>query len=154
VSTDGSLQDSRADDLALVARLVHEGFGRGDVSVVDELFAPDFVEHQFGMAGRGAEAIARVKAAISDLHRWIPDLSYTIEDAVWHDGTVWLRMTGRGTNEGPVMGQPPTHRPVAVDVIDVVRVRDGRIVEHWGVPDRFALLAQVGLLERLAAPRP
>jgi len=36
-------------------------------------------------------------------------------------------------------------------VIDVATVRDGRIVEHWGVPDRFAILAQTGQLERPAA---
>ena len=44
-------------------------------------------------------------------------------------------------------GSDVHHQPV----IDVCRVVDGRIVEHWGVPDRFAVLAQTGLLDRLAA---
>jgi len=35
-------------------------------------------------------------------------------------------------------------------VFDLARVADGQIIEHWGVPDRFALLAQTGMLDRLA----
>jgi predicted ester cyclase len=54
----------------------------------------------------------------------------------------------QGTASGPFFG-PPSGRPIDITVIDVVRVVDGRIVEHWGVPDRFALLAQTGLLDRL-----
>lgn len=143
---------SAAADVAVASRFIHEAFGRGDLSIVDELVHPDFVEHQFGMAASGAAAIENIKAAIVDLHQWMPDLRYTIDDAVSRDGTVWLRMTARGTHQGTIMGMPPTGRPLTVDVLDVLRVRDGRLVEHWGVPDRFALLAQVGLLRRLTAP--
>lgn len=50
----------------------------------------------------------------------------------------------RGT--GPFLG-PPTGRPVHFTVIDVATVRDGRIVEHWGVPDRLAVLLQIGALQ-------
>jgi predicted ester cyclase len=54
-----------------------------------------------------------------------------------------------GTHTGPLFG-PPTGRPVDITVIDVIRVVDGQIAEHWGVPDRFALLAQTGVLDRLS----
>jgi predicted ester cyclase len=57
----------------------------------------------------------------------------------------------QGIASGPFFG-PPTGRPVDVTVIDVARVVDGRIVEHWGVPDRFAMLVQTGVLDRLTAP--
>ena len=59
-------------------------------------------------------------------------------------------MRGQGTATGPFFG-PPSGRAVDFTVIDVCRVVDGRIVEHWGVPDRFAALAQTGVLDRLAA---
>jgi predicted ester cyclase len=55
----------------------------------------------------------------------------------------------RGTASGPFFG-PPSNRPIDITVIDVARIVDGQIVEHWGVPDRFALLAQTGVLDRLA----
>ncbi|GAB3415540.1 ester cyclase [Flindersiella endophytica] len=125
-----------------------DGFAAGDTTVVDRLCAPDLVEHQFGMAGAGAEAVAHVRAAIQDLHRAIPDLSITIEDAIETGDTIWVRARARGTATGPFFG-PPTGRPIDVTVFDVARIVDGRMVEHWGVPDRFAVLAQTGVLERL-----
>ena len=142
------------NDVDVLIRLIHEAFGAGNLSVVDELIAPDFVEHQFGIQGRGPEAIAHVKAAILDLRRWLPDLTFTIEDTACVNGTAWVRATASGTNEGSVMGAEPTHRPVTVNVIDTARIVHGRIVEHWGVPDRFALLAQVGVLRQLGPHHP
>jgi predicted ester cyclase len=59
-------------------------------------------------------------------------------------------MTSRGTHRGPFFGLPPTGKPFTITVFDVCRFEAGRIVEHWGVPDRFALLEQLGGLP----PRP
>jgi len=133
----------------VLQRMFEEGFATGDDTIVDELCSADLVEHQFGLAGRGAEAVEHVKAAIRDVHRMAPDLRFTIEDAVESGDTIWVRVRGRGTATGPFFG-PPSGRPLDFTVIDVARVVDGRIVEHWGVPDRFAVLAQTGVLARLA----
>lgn len=135
--------------LTVLQRMLEEGFATGDTAAVDRLCSPDLVEHQFGLSGAGSEAIDRVKRAIRDLHRSIPDLRFTIEDSAESGDRVWIRAVGRGTATGPFFG-PPSGRPVEITVIDVARVVDGRIVEHWGVPDRFALLAQTGVLDRLA----
>jgi predicted ester cyclase len=133
----------------VLQRMFDEGFATGDDTIVDELCSADLVEHQFGLAGRGAEAVEHVKAAVRDVHRMAPDLRFTIEDAVESGDTIWVRVRGRGTATGPFFG-PPSGRPLDFTVIDVARVVDGRIVEHWGVPDRFAVLAQTGVLARLA----
>jgi len=133
----------------VLQRMFDEGFATGDDTIVDELCSADLVEHQFGLAGRGAEAVEHVKAAIRDVHRMAPDLRFTIGDAVESGDTIWVRVRGRGTATGPFFG-PPSGRPLDFTVIDVARVVDGRIVEHWGVPDRFAVLAQTGVLARLA----
>ena len=137
----------------VLQRIFDEGFATGNADIVDELCAPDLVEHQFGMAGTGAEAIAHLKEAIRQVHATTPDMSFSIEDAVESGDTIWVRVQARGTATGPFFG-PPSGRPVEITVIDIARVLDGRIVEHWGVPDRFALLAQTGVLDRLSPPRP
>ena len=129
-------------------RMFDEGFSTGDDSIVDELCAPDLVEHQFGLEGRGGAAIAHVKAAIRDVHGMAPDLRFTIEDVAQSGDTTWVRVRGRGTATGPFFG-PPSGRALDFTVLDVARVVDGRIVEHWGVADRFAVLAQTGVLGRL-----
>lgn len=136
--------------LTVLRRMLDEGFATGDVEAVDRLCSPDLVEHQFGLSGMGSDAIDRLKRAIQDVHRSIPDLRFTIEDAAEAGDRVWVRAVGRGTATGPFFG-PPSGRPVELTVIDVARVVDGRIVEHWGVPDRFALLAQTGVLDRLTS---
>lgn len=145
--TTSSLTRSRA--LVVMQRMFDEGFATGDGAVVDELCSPDLVEHQFGLAGAGADAVQHVKDAIRDVHGAIPDISFTIEDAVESGDTIWVRVRGRGTATGPFFG-PPSCRPVDFTVVDIARIVDDHIVEHWGVPDRFAVLAQTGLLDRLA----
>ncbi len=145
--------DSAHDSVALTVmrRMFDEGFATGNADIVDELCAPNLVEHQFGMAGNASEAIAHVKESIRQVHNATPDMAFTIEDAVESGDTIWVRVQARGTATGPFFG-PPSGRAVQLTVIDIARIVDGRIVEHWGVPDRFALLAQTGVLDRLAPP--
>lgn len=145
---------ARPDDrheraVTLLRRVFDEGFSTGRPEIVDEVCSPDLVEHQFGLAGVGAAACAHVKAAIADVHRALPDVTFVIEDSAMTGDCLWVRVTGRGWATGPFFGAP-SGRPVEFTVIDVARIADGRIVEHWGVPDRFALLAQTGVLDRIA----
>ncbi|HYJ49008.1 MAG TPA: ester cyclase [Microbacterium sp.] len=143
-------QDLLSPSVRVVERMLTEGFATGDTDIVDELCSPDLLEHQFGLSGRGQEAIDKVKRAIADVFRAMPDVRFTVADWSEHGDTVWLRVEATATQTGPFVG-PPTGRPVRFTVIDVARVVDGRIVEHWGVPDRFAILVQTGQLQRLVA---
>jgi predicted ester cyclase len=140
---------TRSEAYVIMQRMLEEGFAAGNAAVADELCAPDLVEHQFGLAGEPGEAVRHVKEAMRDVHRAIPDARFTIEDATESGDTIWVRARVRGTATGPFFG-PPSGQPVDFTVIDVARVAGGRIVEHWGVPDRFAMLAQTGILDRLA----
>jgi len=137
-----------SDAMTVMRRIFDEGFATGQTAVVDELCAADLVEHQFGLAGVGADAIQHVKDAIRDVHAATPDISFTIEDSVERGDTIWVRVRAKGTATGPFFG-PPSGRPIDITVVDIARIVNGRIVEHWGVPDRFALLAQTGILSRL-----
>ena len=123
-------------------RAIEEGWNNGNLEAIDELFAPDFVEHQVGIApGRDG-----VKGSIQALRTAFPDLHLTFEDAVANGDMVWARLSAAGTHQGPFMGLPGTGRPVRIDVIDIVRVADGRLVEHWGVADRLNVAQQIGLV--------
>jgi predicted ester cyclase len=146
-----SIDDSTsASALEVMRRMFDEGFATGNGDVVDELCSPDLVDHQFGLAGRGEEAREHVRAAMRDVHGAFPDIRFTIEDSVVDGDRIWVRARGRGTATGPYFG-PPSGRPIDFYVIDIARIRDGQIVEHWGVPDRLAVMAQTGVLDRLMA---
>jgi predicted ester cyclase len=132
----------------VLERILQEGFATGNDAIVDEVCAPDLVEHQFGLAGVGPQAIAHVKQAIRDVHAMMPDIVYTVEDSVTVGDTVWARGRARGTATGGFFG-PPSGATIDIPLFEQARVVDGKLVEHWGCPDRFALLAQTGVLARL-----
>ena len=131
----------------LFRRLIEEGFNAGDLSVADAVTSPDLVEHQdFGPnhAGGGEG----VRAVITSLRRAFSDFHLQIEDMAVSGDTAWARLTATGTHDGPFMGHPPTGRRMRATVFDVIRVVDGRMVEHWGVPDRLNVLYQLEILPR------
>jgi predicted ester cyclase len=122
--------------------LIEEGFGKGDVTVFNNHSSQDFVERQYGFIPPNVEG---VKKAIASLHRAFPDFSMFIEDLVVADDKVWGRMTARGTHREQFGPMPPTGRKIEITVIDIMRFKDGKLIEHWGVPDRFALMEQLGM---------
>jgi predicted ester cyclase len=134
----------------VVRQLIEVGFNEGSLAVADEIVAADMIEHQ-NFGPNHAAGPDGVKAVIASLKRAFPDFRLEIEDLAVSGDTVWLRMTGTGTNDGSFMGNPPTGRPMQTAVFDALRVVDGKIVEHWGVPDRLGTLFQLGLAQPPAA---
>ena len=123
-------------------RLIEEGFNQGNLSVVDELVAPGAREHQRG-AEDGPEG---AKRTITYLRSVFPDFKITIDELVVHGDKIWARQHGGGTNLGMFAGHPPTGRTGFIDVIDICRIQDGKVVEHWGVPDQLGMMLQLGLI--------
>src|SRR6476646_3775904 len=128
-----------AEPESVVRRLIDEGFSDGRLEVADDL-----VEHQDYGADHapGAEG---VRAVIRSLRSAFPDFRLEIRDLVVAGDVVWTRNVATGTNDGSFLGNAPTGRRIRIDVFDVLRVVDGRVVEHWGVPDRLGVLFQLGL---------
>jgi hypothetical protein len=140
------LADER-EDLPLGAE------GRVDGAHGDPGLGGDRLDAGRAVAGDAEQAPGRLGDALTGRRRLClpvgrPGLSFTIEDSVERGDTIWVRVRARGTATGPFFG-PPSGRPVDITVADIAHVVDGGIVEHGGVPDRFALLAQTGILNRL-----
>ncbi len=136
---------SAEQNIATFRQLIEEGFSKGNLEVLKDVFAPNFVEHQDGFVPPNAEG---VKGAIVNLRTAAPDLKLTIEEIVASGDKTWARITARGTHRGPFMGRPATERSFAITVIDICRFENGKVVEHWGVADRLSMMAQLGLLPR------
>jgi steroid delta-isomerase-like uncharacterized protein len=130
---------------ALVRRYWQEASTRGLLAVIDDYFAPDVVAHPPASASpapiRGLAAWKRFTSA-----QWgaFPDLTATVEDVVAEGDRVALRLTARGTHTGPLMGLPPTGKPVSFLGMEFFHIRDGKIVESWGQFDALSLLQQLG----------
>lgn len=133
-----------ASDLAGVERVfrvvIEDGFGKGDLAAVEAVVAPDFVEHQDGLR----QGIEGLKQTIGQVRGWFPDIVMTIEDLVVSGDKAWGRMVSHATHSQTVMGCPPTGAPVSITIMDIMRVVDGKMVEHWGVPDQLSMMKQIG----------
>ena len=125
-------------NLELFKAIIERGFSHGDLTVADDVCAETLIEHQY-LTGTDLSGPQILKGQIRDARQSIKNLKLTIEASVETEDTVWARCKATGVD-------PRSNRSVAIDVMDIFRFADGKLVEHWGVPDRFALLHQVGAL--------
>ncbi len=131
-------------NIAATRRLIDEGFTGGNLDVCDELVAPVTIEHQRGLK----PGIEGAKQTIRMLHDQFSDFELRIVELAAMDDRVWIVNRATGVNTGSMYGRPATGKPIDITVIDVLRFEDGKIVEHWGVPDQLGALMQVGLFGR------
>jgi predicted ester cyclase len=130
---------------ALVRQMVEEVFNHGNVSRADEFLAPHFIEREELPPGipRDREG---VKLLTTMLRSAFPDFKATIDDIVAEGDKVVIRQTWSGSHKGEFMGISPTGRSVSFGVIDIIRIADGRCVEHWGQMDSMSLMQQLGAI--------
>jgi len=133
------------DNKRLVRRALDEIYGGGDLDLADELFTPEFADHEPAHPDHplGPEA---VKQTVRGLHATFADLRFEVEDEIAEGDMLVQRATMSGRHAGPLMGHEPTGRELAVRHVYIWRIADGRIAEHWGVRDDLGMLRQLGLL--------
>lgn len=126
----------------LVRRVVDEAQSKGNLAVVDELFADDFIDHTpFPGVPPTRDG---VKMLFGYLRSAFPDLKVEVSEQVAEEGKVVTRKTFRGTHGGEFMGVAATGRPVAFEVIDILTFAGDKIAEHRMVVDRLGIQQQLG----------
>ncbi len=113
----------------------------GELSGVDELFAPQAVLH--GLPPMLPPTREGVQRLVQMLRAGIPDMQCTDEDLIAEGDRVVQRFRVWGTQTGPLMGIPPTGRPVDIEGYAVSRFEDGQVVERWGMFDVAGMRAQL-----------
>lgn len=130
---------------AMVRRYLEEVFAQGDLDVIPQLFAPDYVEHDPANDEeiRGHEGVRR---DLSVYHSALSEIAVTIADEIAEGDLVATRATLRGTHVEELFGIPPTGNRVTVSGIVIQRVADGRLAEGWWNWDTLGLLRQLGAI--------
>ena len=124
---------------------VEEAWARGELDKLDELIAPELTSHDAipglprGLAGAKAGHAAFLKS--------FPDRTISIEHVVAEGDLVAVHAKGAATHTGdPFFGVPPSGRRVSLESISIYRVRDGKVVEHWGLNATWNLMQQLGAI--------
>jgi steroid delta-isomerase-like uncharacterized protein len=127
---------------AVVRRNTEEVQSKGNFDVFEEVFADDFVDHT------PQPNMIPDKAGVRGLYRALraafPDFRAEIHWQTADGELVTTYKTYHGTHQGPFLGVAPTGRKIHFEAVDVMRVRNGKITEHWGVANLFSLMQQLG----------
>jgi len=127
----------------VVRRLYQDALNGRNLGLLDELVRSDYIEHD-PLPGQG-EGIDGIKSRYGMLIEAL-DPTFTVEDVIAEGDKVVVRWTNAGTNVGDFLGIPATGRAFNIAGIDIYRLEEGKLAEHWHVVDMFAQMQQLGLL--------
>lgn len=133
----------------VIRRSFEELWNKGNLSLADELFTPNYEHHDASSPdfGRGPES----EKKRATLYRTaFPDLQLTIEDIIAEGQTVMARWSCRGTHKGDLSGIAPTGKQVNISGVSIARFTNGKMVEGWVNWDALGLMQQLGVVPELA----
>ena len=118
-------------------------FVKGDLRAAEDFVSSDCVAHLFGREFAGAEG-ARQLATL--LRTAFPDIRITHHETIVAGDRIAIRWTGEGTHRGDYLGVPPSGKPIRIDGIDVMHLRDGMITEVWICYDNLGAMQAMGAI--------
>lgn len=132
------------ENKAIVRRYIEEVWSKGNLAVIDELFAGNFVNH---MPAPGLSPDREGFKQFATIYRTgFPNVRATIEDVVAEGDKVVTRWTATGTHQGNFMGIPPTGKQVSMSGMSITQVAGGKIVADWTQGDNLGLMQQLGVV--------
>ncbi|HET9149114.1 MAG TPA: ester cyclase [Alphaproteobacteria bacterium] len=138
---------SKEENIAAVKRWGAEVANQGKFDVLDDILAPNFVDHD--PAPDQGPGIEGLKGFFRAFRAAFPDLSTEVEELVASDNEIAMRYTVRGTHQGSFMGVPPTGKRFEAAALQIAKFKDGKCVERWGSTDELGILEQLGIVDRV-----
>lgn len=117
-----------------------------NVAKIKSFCAADFTDHNPnpGYSGKGLDDLA---AQLNEMFISFPDLHVTSAFMVAEEDMVVAYLTMTGTNSGSFANMPPTNKTVKINGIDIVKIKDGKATEHWGVFEDLSMMTQLGMMD-------
>lgn len=132
---------AEAANKAVVLRAEAELWSKGNLAVADRLYSPDFVCHF--IMGREWRGLQGIRGAVKSHRTSFPDWNERVDDIIAEGDRVAIRITSTGTQLGEFEGLKPTGRKITIQEFHIFRLSGGKIVEQWGMPDVYGLMAQL-----------
>lgn len=142
------MADTAEKNREIVERFCQDVFVNHDLSHLDEYMRDDYIQHNADVP----QGKAGFKGFFEKTFKAIPDFKYTLMKIAADEETVMIYCTTSGTHTGGEwLDKEPTGNKLGFNVVDIFRIQDGKIAEHWDVADTFSLFRQLGIIERLMA---
>ena len=125
-----------------IVRKFIEAYNTRNLDLLDDLFAPDYVDHTHQQQG-----LESLKQLFNIAFKAFPDWHETIEDIIAEGDKVWIRAKSTGTHTGEFMGIAPTGKKITMMFADMFRIVNGKVVEYWEVRDGLDYNKQLGIIE-------
>jgi predicted ester cyclase len=135
---------SPVENKALVRRF-YEEIDKGNIGIVDELIAENYVDHSPPPIPHLPGGREGVKQAFRMFQQATPG-THHIEDQIAEGDKVVTRLTSTGRHEGDLPGAPRTGNEMKMTSITIHRIANGKLVEKWSEKDMIALLTQIGVM--------
>ena len=125
----------------IVTRFNKEVIEQGNIASFNELIDKDFVNRTAPPNSNGPQGMLHILNNL--LRPAFPDLKVEIYDQVAERDKVTTRKAVFGTRSGELMGIPPTGKKVKIDIIDIIRIRNGKYFEHWSITSLPSVIAEL-----------
>ena len=130
----------------IIQTYFNEVWNNGNVDVLDELLSTDYVNHTPSTPNppKGAKGLKLIVLAI---RKGIPDLHYEIKEIIATKDRVVARVVMTGMQSDTLFGIPPTGKRIEVNQINIEKIENGKIVEHWRVTDELEMMKQLHVVQ-------
>lgn len=127
----------------IIERYFDEVWNQGKLNVLDEIIDPKYVNHSPGMPNP-EPGPAGLKPIIAGMRKAFPDLCFNIENMVVTEEQVAVHCTMHGTHTGDLFGLAATGKKIIVNQMQIERIQNGKIIEHWRQSDDLGMMKQLG----------
>jgi len=134
----------------VIIRSLYEAENKQNLALLDELLAPDYVDHT--LQWRGLEAVEKWRKSMTMVYKGFPDWHETVEDIIAEGDRVWVRITCTGTHTGEYRGLSPTGKKITLTSVQIWRIVNGKFVERVAVYDTLDFYKQLGVIEYKGFP--
>lgn len=132
------------ENKALAQRFYNEVLNSHNLALIKSFCTSDFIDHNpsLGHTGKGLDDLA---AQLNDILTAMPDFHVTTDLMVAEEDKVVTYLTMTGTNSGPFGNMPASNKPVKINGVDIVHIKNGKADERWGVFDNLSMMSQMGM---------
>ena len=135
---------STEENKAISRRPFEEAWNKGNLAVIDEVVAANYVGHD--PANPNLRGPAGMRQLITMYRAAFPDIQFTIEDQAAEGDKVVTRWTAQGSHQAELMGIAPTNKSATVTGITIDRLSGSQIEESWSNWDTLGMLQQLGVV--------